>query len=332
MIRIAIAGFGKIGKLRYKTLIKFNNVHIVGILEKNKSTSVPVNITRFQNFDELLSNEIDAIFICAYNNVLAEYTIQALNKNIHVFCEKPPARNLNELKLVEHAFNSTNSILKYGFNHRYHFSVMEAKKLIESKKFGKILNVRGIYGKAGSIDYDKNWRNFKQISGGGILLDQGIHMLDLVRYLTDSEFEVKYSIIKTMFWKIEAEDNAFILMENSEGVVASIHSSATQWRHKFLLELAFENGYINLDGILSGTRSYAPEVLKYGLREFEDITMAMGKPQEHTIWYENDESWYLEIKEFLEAITKKEGIKNGKISDALNTLKLVEDCYKVNKR
>ena len=330
MIRVGIAGFGKIGKLRFQILSKHTGFDVVSILEKNQDGVIPDGIYRAKTYLELLDQDLDAVIICAFNDVLAEYTIEALKKNIHVFCEKPPARTVEELMSVSAQYLKTNVVLKYGFNHRYHYSVIEAKRMISEGKFGKLISARGVYGKAGSIDYDKNWRNYKKVSGGGILIDQGIHMLDLLRHLSDDEYTVRHALVKTLFWNIEAEDNAFILLEGQKGAIASIHSSATQWKHKFLLELTFENGYINLDGILSGTRSYAPETVKYGLREFEDITWAMGKPQENTIWFENDHSWKLEIEEFHDSIKGTRSIKNGSIEDAIRTLSLVETVYKFN--
>jgi hypothetical protein len=106
-----------------------------------------------------------------------------------------------------------------------------------------------------------------------------------------------------------------------------MHSSATQWRHKFLLEICFEEGYINLDGILSNSRSYAPETLVTGKREFEDTTYAMGKPKETTTWFENDDSWELELKEFIDAIFKNNEIIHGTSKDAYRALNLVEKIY-----
>ena len=330
MIKVGIAGFGKIGKLRFTLLKEHKHFEVVGVFEINPNISTPKNISRYSSYSELIDSGIDAVFICAFNDVLADFTIKAIKKNIHVFCEKPPARNVIELIKVKNIFEKSEIVLKYGFNHRYHYSVIEANRLINEGNFGKLLSFRGIYGKAGSIDYDKNWRNYKKISGGGIVIDQGIHMLDLIRFISSQEYEVKYSLVKTLFWNIDSEDNAFIVLEGNKGSVGSVHSTATQWRHKFLLELTFENGYINLDGILSGTRSYAPESLKYGLREFEDITWAMGKPQEHIIWFENDDSWILEIEEFYNAIVGNSKIKNGTIEDALKTLSLVESVYNNN--
>ena len=187
--------------------------------------------------------------------------------------------------------------------------------------------MRGAYGKAGSIDYDKNWRNYKEYSGGGILIDQGIHMLDLMRYLSGETFNNITGFKTTAYWDIEVEDNAFVLMQSNNNVIASLHSSATQWRHKFLLELCFEEGYINLDGILSGTRSYAPETLVIGRREFEDVTYAMGKPKESIISFENDHSWNLEIEEFLSAIKGNGSIQQGTLEDARETLAMVQRVY-----
>ncbi len=327
MIKIAIAGFGKIGRVRAKEVEKNPNTQLVAVFDINKPNDLDRGIHFCQSYEELLSQDIDAVFVCAFNNVLAEYTIKALKAAKHVFCEKPPARNTMELKEVIKAEKAAEKILKYGFNHRYHYSVMEAKKIIDSGAMGKLLWLRGVYGKAGSIDYHKNWRNYREYSGGGILIDQGIHMLDLMRYFSGQDFNHINSFVTTSFWDIEAEDNAFAIMQSDEKTTAMLHSSATQWRHKFLLEMCFEEGYINLDGILSGTRSYAPEKLVVGRREFEDITFAMGKPKETTTWFENDDSWELEVDEFVNAILGKTNIKNGTSQDAYETLRLVERIY-----
>lgn len=330
MIKIGIAGFGKMGKIRADEVIKNKNTNLVAIFEQNNEN---IEIEKYRDtiicksYDDLLEENIDAIFICAYNSVSADYTIKAIERGLHVFCEKPPAHTTQELQEVITVYKNSDRVLKYGFNHRLHYSVMEAKNLIETKQMGKLLWMRGVYGKAGSIDYAKNWRNYKKYSGGGILMDQGIHMLDLMYYLGGADLDVISAKLDTSFWDIEVEDNAFITMQNRNGVIATMHSSATQWRHKFLLELEFENGYINLDGILSNSRSYAPETLVTAKREFEDITYAMGKPKENITWFENDDSWKLELDEFIDAINSKNQIKHGKIEEAYKTLALIETIY-----
>lgn len=326
MIKVGIAGYGKIGQLRHKILLNRDDVVVNGIYDVKMPKKLN-GIKFYSSYEELINSDLDAIFICAYNTVLAKYTSMALNKGLNVFCEKPPAMKLEELDLVFKSLKKSNKILKYGFNHRYHYSVIEAKKIIDSGKMGRLLWMRGVYGKAGSIDYNKNWRNYKKYSGGGILIDQGIHMLDLMRYFSGENFNKINSYITTAFWDIKVEDNAFVLMQSDNKVIASLHSSATQWRHKFLLELCFEEGYLNLDGILSGTRSYAPEKLIIGRREFEDVTFAMGKPKESIICFENDHSWNLEIDEFIKAVNGKSRIKQGTLEDAFETLSLVQRVY-----
>lgn len=327
MLKIAIAGYGKIGQVRADEINKNKNTKLIAVYDIKEPENLDNGVLFCNSFEELLAQDIDAIFICTFNNVLANYTTQALEAGKHVFCEKPPARTSEELKSVIESEKKSKKILKYGFNHRYHYSVIEAKKIIESGEMGKLLWLRGVYGKAGSIDYDKNWRNYKEYSGGGILIDQGIHMLDLMRYFSKQDFVHINSFVTTSYWNIESEDNAFAIMQSDEKVTAMLHSSATQWKHKFLLEMCFEEGYINLDGILSGTRSYAPEKLVIGKREFEDITFAMGKPQETITWFENDDSWKLEVDEFINAILHNTKIKNGTSNDAIETLRLVERIY-----
>jgi len=327
MIKVGIAGFGKIGKIRADEIAKNDNAKLIAVYDINKPSILDSNIKFCDSYEKLLAEDIDAVFVCAFNNVLADYTTQALKAGKHVFCEKPPARTSKELKFVIKTEKESGLVLKYGFNHRYHYSVIEAKKLVESGSMGKLLWLRGVYGKAGSIDYHKNWRNYKKYSGGGILIDQGIHMLDLIRYFSNQNFTKINSFVTTSYWNIKAEDNAFVIMQSDKNITAMFHSSATQWKHKFLLEMCFEEGYINLDGILSNTRSYAPEKLVVGRREFEDITFAMGKPRETITWFENDDSWKLEIDEFINAILGKSTVQNGTSKDAYETLKLVERIY-----
>ncbi|MBL0721515.1 MAG: Gfo/Idh/MocA family oxidoreductase [Sulfurovum sp.] len=329
MLKIGIAGFGKMGQIRADEVLKNHSTILVAVFEQ--FGEVPVekynNLIHCTTYEDLLNQDLDAIFICAFNDVAASYTIKALDKGLHVFCEKPPAHTTTELKDVMVYEKQSQKVLKYGFNHRLHYSIIEAKKLVDNNTMGKLLWMRGAYGKAGSIDYDKNWRNYKKYSGGGILLDQGIHMLDLMCYFANTNFEVLNAKLTNSFWDIEVEDNAFITMQNKDNIIATMHSSATQWKHKFLLEMEFEDGYINLDGILSNSRSYAPEMLITAKREFEDVTYAMGKPQETITWFENDDSWKLELDEFVNAIKNNTQVVNGTSDDGYRALSLVEDIY-----
>ena len=186
-------------------------------------------------------------------------------KNINVFCEKPPARNIKELKKVFKEFKKKkNKIkLKYGFNHRYHDSIILAKKIIDSKKYGRLINLKGLYGKSEMIDFSGTgeWRSKKSIAGGGILLDQGIHLLDLMRYFCGDFVEIK-SFVSNDYWKHQVEDNVYVIMRSNKKVVAMVHSTATQWQHQFRIEITLEKALINLTGILSSSMTYGQEKIE----------------------------------------------------------------------
>ena len=326
-VKFGIAGYGKMGKIREESILNSPDTKLISIYEVSECHHNDKDIVQCNSFDELLATDIDAVIVSVYVSVAADYVIRALNAGKHVFCEKPPSMTAKEMQKVIETEKKMGRVLKYGFNHRFHYSVMEAKKIINNGSLGKMLWMRGVYGKAGSIDFHDNWRNYKNYSGGGILLDQGIHMIDLFRYFSNDEFECLSSHITSSFWNVECEDNAFLTLKSKNDIVATLHSSATQWKHKFLLEMAFENGFINLDGILSSTRSYAPETMIIGKREFEDITFAMGKPKESITYYEYDNSWSLELSEFIDAIHGKNAINNGTSSDALEIMKITDFVY-----
>ena len=328
-LKFAIAGYGKMGKIREKSILESPDATLVAIYDIEHCNSLGKNVVSCSSYKKLLETDIDAVIVSAYVSVAAEYVILALKAGKHVFCEKPPSMTTEQMLQVVEAEKESGKILKYGFNHRFHYSVMEAKKIVDEGSLGKLLWMRGIYGKAGSIDYHDNWRYYKNYSGGGILMDQGIHMLDLFRYFSNSEFECLSSYMSSSYWKVECEDNAFLTLKSSENILATLHSSATQWRHKFLLEMTFEDGYLNLDGILSSTRSYAPETLISGLREFEDVTFAIGKPKESITYFESDKSWSMELSEFINAIRGVTEIVNGTSNDAVEIMKLTDSIYKM---
>jgi predicted dehydrogenase len=151
-------------------------------------------------------------------------------------------------------------------------------------------------------------------------------MLDLMMHFAGEFTEVR-SLVQASYWDVEVEDNVFAIMSTQENVSGTIHSSATQWRHKFSLEMCFEEGYINLDGILSSTRSYGDETLVLARRQFEDSAFAFGKPREERIYFDTDDSWSLELDEFLEAIEGKKSVEFGKSDDALRVMRLIETIY-----
>merc|ERR1711991_1041851 len=143
-----------------------------------------------------------------------------------------------------------NTKLMFGFNHRYHPSVLKAKSIVDSGRLGNIIALRGIYGKSGGLNYNLSWRNDFEKSGGGILLDQGIHMLDLFNMFLGGFDKIK-SFISNIYWEMEVEDNAIVILKNKKNQLATLHSSATFWKHLFQLNILLDKGYLKLDGLLS---------------------------------------------------------------------------------
>lgn len=328
---VAIIGFGVVGKKRFSILKKYKQLKIIAVSDINSDnfSALSPRIEKFKSFLELLNNvKIDIAFISLPNRFAADATKLALKKGINVFCEKPPARSSAELQPINKIIKRTNLKLKYGFNHRYHASILKASQIINSNSLGKIVAMRGLYGKSKIISFDQSdWRSQRSEAGGGILLDQGIHMLDLMLFFAKEPFRKVFSIIKNDFWNHDVEDNAFALMETSSGIVAQIHSSATQWRHKFNLEIILERGALVFGGLLTGSKSYGEETLTV---IEADPDKDKGVPKEKIFKFNKDISWEEEIKEFIGAIEGKQDILHGTFEEAILTMKLIEQIYKAD--
>ncbi len=331
-MRVGIAGYGVVGKTRHISIEKNTPFQIIAVSESNKETQkdIPAGIEIFEHYQDLIADaELDIIFISLPNKFAAGATLLSLQKGFHVFCEKPPAKTLSELINVQNILSKHPSLkLMYGFNHRFHLSVEEAKSIISKNTFGKIINMKGVYGKSQMISFNQtDWRTKREESGGGILLDQGIHMLDLMRYLSGQDFTEIFSFIDNAFWSFDVEDNAYVLMKSRDGVVAQLHSSATQWRHVFNLEITLEKGSLVLGGLLTGSKSYGDETLKVIT---SDPAKDQGVPRESISKYNEDVSWDNEIKYFAKSLQDDLNIQRGSIEDAIETMSLIESIYKAD--
>jgi len=330
-IKIGIAGYGVVGKRRHFFLKKNSNFNVIAICDQidQNLNSQNKNINFFKSYKKMLNMNLDAIFICMSNDMAAEVTIASLKKNIHIFCEKPPARNLNELKKVILLEKKKPKVkLMYGFNHRYHDSVQKALKIIKSNKLGNIINVKGSYGKSQLITFNQNtWRTKRSIAGGGVLLDQGIHIVDLIRLFCGEIIEVK-SFISNNFWNFDVEDNAYAILRTKNNVYAMLHSSATQWRHRFNLEINLTKGSLILEGILSGSKSYGDEKLTIVKSNPKKDN---GDPKEQIIKYVNDPSWKKEIQNFADIIKNNKSVVLSSSNDAANCMKVIYDIYSGDK-
>ncbi|MBC8247099.1 MAG: Gfo/Idh/MocA family oxidoreductase [Deltaproteobacteria bacterium] len=326
-LRVGIAGYGVVGKLRRQFIDLYPSLKTVAVCDRvfDGKGIFEDGVRYYKRYTELFREDLDVLFVCMTNDIAAEVTIAGLEDKLHVFCEKPPGRDLNDIaKVIACEKKHPELKLKYGFNHRYHDSVQDALAIIQSGELEEVINLRGVYGKSKMITFGQNsdWRTKRAIAGGGILLDQGIHMVDLLR-LFAGEFQEVYSFVSNSFWHHDVEDNAYALMRTADGKVAMLHSSATQWRHRFQLDITLRRGTIILSGMLTSSKSYGAETMTIAWASGDDV----GDPKEQTTRYVNDPSWANEVADFTDAILNDKPITNGSSSDAMETMKLVYRIY-----
>jgi 1,5-anhydro-D-fructose reductase (1,5-anhydro-D-mannitol-forming) len=323
MLKVGIIGYGKMGRIRHEVIKELEDVSIQMLFDPTPFDS-DENIAN--SADDIINHpDIDVIFICTPNFLNKKYTIQSLEAGKHVFCEKPPAFTADDIIEIQKVEQKSGKLLMYGFNHRHHESIRHMKELFDSNEFGKILWMRGRYGKSVDHAYYNNWRAKKELSGGGILIDQGIHMLDLF-LLFGKNFDKISASVSNLYWNLEVEDNVFATLENTEtGLTAALHSTMTQWRHLFSLEVFLEKGYMVLNGLKTSSNSYGDEVLSIA-RNRSTAPAATWEDEEHTT-YHNDSSWEFEMREYFEAIRGNQKIRSGNSDDALKLMKVIDKIY-----
>lgn len=325
MIQCGIIGFGKMGQTRAKAIEESGLGEVVSVFDTNKLTDCKYTVSRKES-DIINDPTIDAVFVCTPNYRIVPLCKDALAAGKHVFSEKPPAFNAAEVEAVREAEARSGKKLMYGFNHRHHGSIKKIKEIVDSGEMGKILWMRGRYGKEVEEDYFKGWRADPKLAGGGIMLDQGIHMLDLFLHLA-GEFDEIHSLVSSLFWKTEGlEDNVFAIMRNTtSGVCASLHSTMTQWRYLFSLEVFLEKGALVLNGLKTSSGVYGDEdlAIKYNSDNREQ---GQFENEEHII-YHTDTSWVEEVNQFFNAISTGDEIFLGNSLDALQLMQAMDRIY-----
>ena len=324
-MKVGIIGFGKMGQTRAAAIEDSGQGEIVSVYDNDDSLDFrkyPVA----ESAQEIINNaSIDAIFVCTPNNLNKPLTLDGLRAGKHVFCEKPPAFTVEDVHEIRDMEVKSGKKLMYGFNHRHHRSIKYMKSLIDSGEYGDVIWMRGRYGKSVDDDFFNGWRAKKEVAGGGILLDQGIHMLDLFLYL-GGKFDQYSAFVSNEYWKRDIEDNVFAILKNSKnGMTASLHSTMTQWRHLFSLEVFMSKGYMVLNGLLTSTRTYGDEVLS--IAKNRSTAPAATWKDEEKISYDSDKSWRSEVDHFFDAIATDKPITVGSSEDALNVMQAIEAIY-----
>lgn len=321
-VNIAIIGCGLIGEKRARSLeghkliiVSDKNIERAKIVSKIKNQNAIIT----ENWEEAAGHkEVDVVIVSTSNNFLTPIGLYALEHGKHVLIEKPGARNSKEISQFYNRSISINKKVKVGFNLRYHPAMMKAKGIIKSGEIGELMFIRGRYGHGGRIGYDKEWRADPEISGGGELIDQGVHLIDLSRWFL-GDFETIDGFVNTYFWRMNVDDNGFISLRTKNNQTAWLQVSSTEWKNMFCLEIYGKYGKLQIDG-LGG--SYGIERLS-----FYKMLPEMGPP-ETTIWEYpgDDKSWKNEFNDFIDCVENNK-VLIGDLNDAYQALKIVDKIY-----
>jgi predicted dehydrogenase len=322
-MNFAIIGCGLIGRKRLQSLKGLAKVIYTCDLNETRAQELSQQnpearaITRFE--DVLVDPSVDVVIISTLNASLAPIALAAVKAGKHVLVEKPGALNSLQLREIAAAAEISGSKVRIGYNHRFHPSLQKASEIIKSGVLGQLMFMRGRYGHGGRTGYDREWRADPALSGGGELIDQGVHLIDLAGWFF-GEFKTIEGHASTLYWDMKVDDNAFLLLRTENGQTAWLHVSCTEWKNLFSLEIYGRDGKLSIDG-LGG--SYGPEKLTY-----YKMLPEMGPP-EITSWeyVRGDDSWKLEINAFMEDIRSNRTPVPG-LRESLRTLEIVEEIYK----
>jgi predicted dehydrogenase len=268
--------------------------------------------------DVLARPDVDVVIVATTNDALSPIAIGALQAGKHVLVEKPAARTTAELGDVAAAAARAGRLVRVGFNHRYHPALQQARALVDAGAVGPLMFIRGRYGHGGRLGYDREWRADPGRSGGGELIDQGVHLIDLSRWFLGPFVHVD-GFAATYFWQMPVDDNSFLLLRTADGHAAFLQVSCTEWKNLFSLEIYGRTGKLAIDG-LGGS---------YGVERLTHYTMRpeMGPPDTSAWEYPGaDHSWALEWKEFLEDIRLGREPSAG-LPSARAALEIVERIY-----
>ena len=263
-------------------------------------------------------SDVDLLVIATTNDLLAPISLEAVRRGKHVLVEKPAARSASELEPVLQAARAYNCCVKVGFNKRFHPAFLKARALVDEGALGPLLYVRGRYGHGGRVGYDREWRAVPAIAGGGELLDQGVHLIDLARWFL-GDFPSVAGHVATWFWDMPVEDNAFLSLRTAAGQTAWLHASCTEWKNLFCFEIFGRQGKLQIDG-LGG--SYGVERLT-----FYHMLPEMGPPETTSWEYPGeDRSWAREVAHLVTAIDQGTPL-SGSLEDAFAALDIAGQVY-----
>jgi predicted dehydrogenase len=323
-MNVAIIGCGLIGQKRAKTLGGARLVVCVDkVLERAEALArqFPGCVALSDWHEAVNRPDVDVIIIATLHSTLAEIGFAAVEAGKHVLLEKPAGRRAEELNPLIVSAKKNNALVRVGFNHRYHRAFRKARELVDQDELGELMFLRARYGHGGRVGYDKEWRAQPELSGGGELIDQGVHLIDLARWFL-GDFNDIQGHAHTYYWDMPVDDNGFLILKTPKKQTAFLHASCTEWKNTFSFEIYGKKGKIDING-LGG--SYGVEKIS-----FYKMSAAMGPPETFIWEYPMaDDSWEVEFAEFIEDIKQNRQPAAG-MQDAHAALTIVEEIYRIS--
>jgi predicted dehydrogenase len=321
---VAIVGCGLIGQKRAKALGGARLVVCADIAQdRAERLAATAPGCKVVTDWKLAVNDptVSIVIISTLHDTLAEIAHGTVAAGKHVLIEKPAARRAAELAGLPEAAAANGCLVRVGFNHRYHRALQRAHGLVTSGVLGPLMFLRARYGHGGRVGYDREWRSDPVKSGGGELIDQGPHLIDLARWFLGDFAEVD-GFATTYFWDMPVDDNGFLLLKTASKQVAFLHASCTEWKNTFSFEIYGRDGKLDING-LGG--SYGTERLTY-----YKMLPQMGPPETTTWEYPMaDNSWDAEFAEFLDDIRLKR-LPSAGLRDAIAALTIIEKIYRMS--
>ena len=322
-MRVGIAGCGLIGGKRAKALGASDELvgcfDIVGEVAQTLAADHAAHACA--SYEELLALEPDVVIVAATHDRLADLSIAALRAGCHVLVEKPAGLGLAQVDTIAAAADDSGRRVKVGFNHRFHPGIARAITEARSGVHGDILHARARYGHGGRPGFDREWRAQPERSGGGEIIDQGMHLLDLSHWLL-GPLPLYSALLRTQFWDTPVDDNAALLLGEAESRTAPwamLHVTWTEWKNIFSLEIYCRMAKLQVDGLV---RSYGPQTLRvYRMKP------QLGPPDVETVSYpDQDASWTAEWQHFAAALEHGLPLLGG-LPDARYVWSVVEEAY-----
>lgn len=319
-MKFAIVGCGLIGKKRLATLPPGSLVAACDLEISRAESLVEMARAGFAtvSIEETLASGCDAVIVATLNSTLAPLASRAIRAGKHVLVEKPAGISANDIRELENLAAEHNVAVRVGYNHRFHPSFQKAREIVDSGAIGPLMFIRGRYGHGGRVGYDREWRADPKLSGGGELIDQGVHLIDLAAWFL-GPFTSIAGHADTLYWDMPVDDNAFLDLRNAAGNTAWLQVSCSEWKNLFSFEIYGRTGKLHIEG-LGGS---------YGVERLAHYQMLpkMGPPD--TMIYEYpgaDTSWALEMNEFQRDITEGRIPEPG-LRQAREALEIVEAIY-----